>query len=132
MNDLLLTPQEVLQALLEGKKVQYRYLDDKIWRPFNGDNHINMLLDMGEFEFRLAQEIITIGGVSFPKPYFGGFKFEQLYYFVNFAEASLVETCIWEGSEADKLARASGLVHTKRDNAIAHAKALITLSGGIC
>lgn len=50
----LLTPQEVLQALLNGNKVEYRYKDENTWRPFNGDNHINMLLDMGEFEFRIV------------------------------------------------------------------------------
>ena len=48
-------PLKVLQALLNGNKVEYRYKDENTWRPFNGDNHLNMLLDSIEFEFRLAQ-----------------------------------------------------------------------------
>ena len=66
-----LKPYTILQALLKGEKVEYRYKNEKIWRSFNGDNHLNMLLDSRAYEFRLAQEIITIGDVSFPKPYFG-------------------------------------------------------------
>lgn len=64
----LLTPTEVIESIKDGKQVEYTYGNEKEWcefKPF--DFTIENLLDE-YYSFRLAQEMITIGDVSFPKP----------------------------------------------------------------
>lgn len=66
-----LTPQETLQAIIDGKKLEYRWKHHgNSWLSFNplcNGVDIEDLLK-GFYYFRIAQETVTIGNVSFPKP----------------------------------------------------------------
>ncbi|AKG09015.1 hypothetical protein AAX05_01180 [Moraxella bovoculi] len=66
----ILTPQEVLQAISDGKKLEYKFNKEKDWRIFRPlDNGVTIGdVLVRRFIFRLAQEMITVGDVSFPKP----------------------------------------------------------------
>lgn len=131
----LLTPQEVLQALIDGKDIQYRFYDDEVatdneWEYFYmGSTPVSWLLD-GDHQFRLAQEMIKIGDVSFPKPYQGEIQIGQHYYIPKLIKESGYEPLIWEDIVFDKMCMANNMLHLTKENAIAHAKALIKLSGG--
>lgn len=132
----LLTPQEVLQALLNGKAVEYRVYDetdtdpDKWWdRLYVDDYPISCLLN-GEYQFQLAQEMITIGNVSFPKAYQGEMEYGRTYYVPSVNSVELYSALEWEDNLTDGKYLSSGMLHLSKANAIAHAEALIRLSGG--
>lgn len=66
----LLTPQEALEALRSGKKVEYKPtgFDWALLTP----SQISISCLLGDdYQFRVRQEWITIGDVSFPKPEVG-------------------------------------------------------------
>ncbi|MDO4441357.1 MAG: hypothetical protein Q4B81_04165 [Moraxella sp.] len=129
----LLTPQETLQAIIDGKRVEIRGAIDSHnsgWKPLNEHEiHIRVLTN-GLFIFRLAKETITIGDVSFPKPESSPPKQGTKYWAVSITAHYIPPLRIWEDDNIDKSYLAHGLVHLSKENAIAHAKALIELSGG--
>lgn len=131
----LLTPPEVVQVMLDGKKVEIRGViasQNNKWKPLNEHEiHIGVLTN-GLFMFRLAQEIITVGDVSFPKPESVAPTHGTMYYIPDLNSFGTYGSHIWDGWEFDHQMLKTGLVHLTKENAIAHAKALIKLSGGEC
>lgn len=125
----LLTSTEVVQAAQDGKKVEYRHphLDWTILKPTKFK--LSKLLE-SEYQFRLAQEMVSIGDVSFIKPASEPLKDAEQYWVVAPAYAGYVTSFLWTGDQFDKRALSRGLVHRSKENAIAHAKALIKLVEG--
>lgn len=132
----LLTPQEALQALIDGKDVEYKVRDeadtdpDKWWDYLHTDSYPISYLLSGKYQFRLAQEIITIGNVSFPKAYQGEMEYGRTYYVPSVNSVDLYSALEWEDDLTDCRYLSSGMLHLSKANAIAHAEALIRLSGG--
>lgn len=128
-----LTPQEALQAVIDGKKVEYALTHPdykiRVWEIFTGREYLD-ILTCGEFEFRLAQEMITIDDVSFPKPESEPLKKGTEYWVADPTFCHYALAGHWVGDKLDKLALSRGLLHKSKEDAIAHAKALIRLSGG--
>ena len=83
-------------------------------------------------KFRLAQEMITIGDVSFPKPESEPPELGTEYWIAEPSYGYYATTIpiFWSDDSQDRIYLKRGLVHLTRENAIAHAKALIKLSGG--
>ena len=128
-----LTTQEALQAVIDGKKVEVRGVIascNEEWRLLNIHNTSIDVLTSGLFMFRLAQEMITIGNVSFPKPESKPLKDAEQYWVVTLTVAPYTVSVSWSGDQFDKWALSRGLVHRSKENAIKHSKALIELSGG--
>lgn len=128
-----LTTQEALQAVIDGKKVEVRGVIascNEEWRLLNIHNTSIDVLTSGLFMFRLSQETITIGDVSFPRPESKPLKYAKEYWVVGPAYAGYVTSFLWAGDQFDKRALSRGLVHRSKENAIKHSKALIELSGG--
>lgn len=129
-----LTPQETLQAITDGKNLEYRLCGTDDWRYFNHFNNgitIEGIL-RGSCIFRLCREMITVGGVSFPKPettkpasgirYWSADPIHE-----DFTRCFITE---WADNSYDNRVLSRGLLHLSEENAIAHAKALVKLSGG--
>ena len=125
----LLTPQEAYQAILDGKKVEYRHprLNWTILKPTR--LKLSKLLEP-EYQFRLHQEVVTIGDVSFIKPESEPLEDGDEYWVVTPTYLGYATSFLWYGDQFDKLALARGFVHSSKENAVAHAEALIKLSGG--
>ena len=121
-------PKEVLEALRLGKEVEYSYLGDD-WVIYNQVSPVGALTS-GEYSFRI-KEMITIGNVSFPKPETKKPNMNSKYYSPLLGDTSeaYIELS-WEDDSIDNTSFTQGLVHLSKDNAIAHAKALIEISGG--
>ena len=81
-------------------------------------------------QLALKQETVTVGDVSFPKPYQGEMEYDQIYYYPTVDFKSLYDSTRWADGANDRMLMSRGLVHLIKENAIAHAKALIRLSGG--
>lgn len=124
-----LSYDEIIRALKEHRTVEYRGLGHDEWFKLSGMSDVNVFLS-DDIEFRITSEMITIGDVSFPKPELKPLKDGDKYWvadpaFIHYALASQ-----WKGDKLDKLALNRGLLHKSKEDAIAHAKALIKLSGG--
>lgn len=127
----ILTTQETLRAIADGKKLEYKWYTNDRWSrfdPLHNDVYIDSVVS-GKYNFRLAQEMITINGVSFPKPESEPLV-DRAYYYANPMIRDLHTVAYWRGDGVDMLLLARGLVHLSKENAIAHAKALVKLSGG--
>lgn len=126
----LLTPEEVLQAIKDGKPVEVKFGEHYEWKLVDRFRmNIDELLDP-EHSFRSPQEVITIGDVSFPKPETQAPDLGVRYYIVDLTECKLINSFAWLNSELDYHYLNIGNLHLSEENAIAHAKALIKLSGG--
>ncbi|AKG19276.1 hypothetical protein AAX09_07710 [Moraxella bovoculi] len=129
----LLTAPEVVQALLAGKDVECtRAMDSQSndWYSLNQYETSISMLTNGLFIFRLAQEKVTIGDVSFPKPVSEPLKKGTKYWFAGLGSERCAFSYDWDDDETDKRILRRGLLHLSEENAVAHAKALIKLSGG--
>ena len=125
-----LTPQEALQAIIDGKKVECLLDGSEKW-----DN--TLLFTAGVLanprnKFRLFHEMITIDGVSFPKPESKPPESGTEYWIteLSYEYYATSNPVIWVDDSQDRLYLKRGLVHLSKENAIAHAKALIKLSEG--
>ena len=129
----LLTPPEVVQALMDGKDVEeLRPGGDKWYKVRHlGILSVSALIDP-DCKFHLAQEMITVGDVSFPKPVSKPLRMGETYFFPSLIETGLVNWFEWTDDRLDFNLLKSAMVHLSKENAIAHAKALIKLSGGEC
>ena len=125
-----LTPQEALQAIIDGKKVECLLDGSDSW-----DSLLLLtarVLVNPHNKFRLAQEMVTIGDVSFPKPESDPLELGTKYWIagLSYEYYSPPIPIIWEDDSQDRIMLKRGLVHLSRENANAHGKALIKLSGG--
>ncbi|TWV81544.1 hypothetical protein [Moraxella sp. VT-16-12] len=127
----LLTPQEALQALIDGQDIEFIEQDSDEWFAFNERFAIKYLYKENlSFRKVKKQEMITIGDVSFPKPYQGEMEYNEIYHVPRIDYKSLYNSTRWDGGAEDRMMMSRGLLHLSKENAIAHAKALIRLSGG--
>lgn len=82
----------------------------------------------------LTQEMIKIGDVSFPKPHIGKMERGDVYYLADTTDPLLYYKSFWGDVPTDISTDVrwmnAGILHLSKENAIAHAKALIKLSGG--
>ena len=130
-----LTIQEALQAVIDDKKVEFRGVVASCadeWRLLNIHNTSIDVLTSGLFMFRLSQEMITIGGVSFPKPESEPLEHGTEYWPLELHTFLCTRATpnVWQNSEYDLQRLHKGLVHLTPQNARLHGEALIKLSGG--
>lgn len=81
-----------------------------------------------EQEYRRKPKTIRIGVYDVPEPMRVAPEPDTAYYVPSFMSKHWVTDYLWEGDSADMLFLASGLAHTTRDAAEAHARAVISLS----
>ena len=127
----LLKPTEVVQAIQDGEKVEFRYPNNDTWHELKIWKNLSLskLLNSA-WQFRYRQEMITVGCVSFPKPESVPPKIGDKYYVATPGSAIFSSYFFWENDCRDKELLKSKLVHLTRDAAAQHGKALVKLSGG--
>lgn len=83
-------------------------------------------------QYRLVQEMVTVGDVSFPKPVSKPLKTGTEYWLVqpDYLNHTMGDSYTWYADANDRLFLKRGLIHLSKENAIEHSKALIQLSGG--
>lgn len=127
-----LTPQEALQAIADGKSLEYKWYNHSEWQLFgclNNGVSIEAILK-GYFVFRPLPKTIAVGGVSFPKSVSEPLKEGQKYFIPDLTVTRLYYTSQWCNTDLDNLRLKRGIIHLSEEDAVAHAKALIELSGG--
>ncbi|WP_432480811.1 hypothetical protein [Moraxella sp. ZY200743] len=124
-----LSYDEIIRALKEHRTVEYRCLGHDEWFKLSGMSDVNVFLS-DDIEFRMTSEMVAVGDVSFPKPESEPLQDGDKYWIADPMANSYAILSMWVGNKLDKLALSKGLLHKSRENAIAHAEALIKLSGG--
>lgn len=82
-------------------------------------------------KFRIRAPTINIGGVSVPKPLTEPPENETLCYMPSLASSDLYYIVYFDGNaKSCKRWLKMGIIHPTKDAAVAHAKALIAISGG--
>ena len=130
-----LTPQETFQAIADDKALEYKRCDSDKWERFNVlENSVFIITVLnGRFVFRLAQEMVTIGEVNFPKPVSEPLAPGTEYWTVqpSYSVYTTLYPSHWSDDLCDKMFLERGFIHLSKGNAVAHTRALIKLSGGI-
>lgn len=125
-----LSINEIILAFQQNKPVEFKHKVNQIWHTVEASDICLSDLFDDSIEFRLKPEMITISDVSFPKPESENPKSDTEYFFPSFFKPFWVGCFEWAGDDDDYRLLKAGLVHLTKENAIAHAKALIKLSGG--
>ena len=73
---------------------------------------------------------LRIGGIDVPEPMRSAPEAGSCYFFLALTGSGMVVESEWGGNWVDELSLSRGICHTTKEAAIAHAKALILVSGG--
>lgn len=126
-----LKPFEVIELYKQGTPLEYCYKDTDEWTELSGDMPLNELCHhKNTYRIKVAK-YITFNDVSFPKPETEKPNRYTRYYIPLLGDSGKLYTKFsWADGSVDNTFLSQGLVHLSKDNAIAHAKALIEISGG--
>ena len=80
------------------------------------------------FEYRRKPKTITVNGIEVPEPIREELKNLERYYLAYPFSEELYSEYYWTGAKPDKLWLENGLIHSTREAAIAHAKAMLAPS----
>ena len=108
---------------------------DKPWErwEFKGrDNGFNGCLKHPEwhehYEYRRKPKTITINGIEVPEPIREAPKVGEQFFFVDLSLPTLTTYHPWEDDAYDRAWLKKGLIHSTKEAALAHAKALLAPS----
>lgn len=118
---------EILRAIADGKKVQYRNAVTGTWEDLDVKDVVacmNLLAPV-KLQWRIAPKIIKIGDVEVPEPCRVAPEIGETFWAVNpFAGP---ERFIWDGYKGDGYALDSGFVHLTEEAARQHYEAIKSL-----
>lgn len=81
-------------------------------------------------EYRIAPKTIRIGDVDAPAPETEPLEMDQRYYVADPALKDKYRVYLWGATRYDRIRIERGVVHLTTEDAVAHANALIIISGG--
>lgn len=120
---------EFLIAVANGDDLsewEYQFDGNKEWKPAirRGGVAANIL-----FRFRRNPKTITINGIEVPEPMRVDPKYKEVYWVAS-VSYNCAQSCVWRSDDVDKKWLASGLIHSTKEAAEQHRRALILASGG--
>ena len=128
----LRTWRDVIQAMLDGKAVQY--FDGEKWvdRSETYHIHISRLDKSPPTPHQIKPQYLKIGDIEVPEPVrdAGEMEHRGIYYTPYLGGWDFHMEYSWTAHEFDFNLLNKGLIHKNKEAAIAHAKALIKASGG--
>ena len=108
---------------------------DKPWErwEFKGrDNGFNGCLKHPEwhehYEYRRKPKTITVNGIEVPEPIREAPKMDEKFFFVDLSLPTLTAHHPWKDDAYDRAWLKKGLIHSTKEAALAHAKALLAPS----
>lgn len=82
-----------------------------------------------KFRFRRKPKTITINGIEVPEPLRVDPGYKEVYWIAS-VSYNCAQTSVWRSDDVDKKWLASGLIHSTKEAAEQHRRALILASGG--
>ena len=122
----------VLHAIADGKVIQRYFGNEVVW-PTVSSTRLLKLIDAGKAgdpaEYRVKPSTIVVNGIEVPEPLRVAPANGTAYWLtqVTSIELDQFELC-WDGTECEMTWLRRGLVHLSKENAIAHAKAMVAPS----
>lgn len=120
---------QVLRWIADGEDVEGRCVGHIHWENINDFGAAKFSLAFQDrsldidYEFRLKPRTITVNGREIATGEAVAPKAE--FFFVDIDAPNLWGATCWGGTNLDKLRLERGLVHLTKENAIAHAKAML-------
>lgn len=115
---------EALQAKELGEVVEVKRLGNS-WAVCSWGWTIDWYFDK---QFRIKPKQININGNLINAPIKDKLKRGDDYWLVNLLTAAKVSDCIWENDFIDNFRLDRGLIHLTQEDALAHAKALLSFT----
>ena len=109
-------PENVRVEYWDGSKWWRHHADDPDWTQAD--------------DLRIRPRTIRIGEIEVPEPVREALPIGTKYYYPTVQYTDTVDAFTWQGDSFDKRLLERGLIHLTKEAAIAHAKALIIVSGG--
>ena len=126
---IILNGQEAFAAMAAGQQIECRHvgsdLDFDSIRNFPATVFIE-----ADYEFRIAVVYMTIGTMQVPEAISEAPAKGTQCFAPSLLTTELSKSFKWKNSGSDLELLTRGLVHLYEDNAVVHAQALITVSGG--
>lgn len=124
---------DAITAIFAGKTVEVKRDDlstHPVWVPISGVTTVNQLNQLKNNRFRQVTPTINIGGHIVPRPLTEPPEEGTKVYLVSLITCGHYVREWWKNDEYDQNRLKRGVVHITKEAAIAHAKALIAISGG--
>lgn len=122
---------QVLRWIADGEEVQGKITAGS-WADLQNfsEEHSTAILKgdphpFSNYEFRLKPRTITVNGREIVEPERKALEDDQAYWVPSIAREELQSQANWAGDAFDLRCLERGLVHLTKENAIAHAKAML-------
>lgn len=122
-----MTGKEVLAALANGADpthYQWRSSPSQAWVGVTYETPLDLMLS-GSLAFRSTP--VAINGFDVPAPQRGALKYDEAFYVADPTSDRFVIEATWDGSAYDLMWLKRGLVYLRREDAVAAAKAMLSL-----
>lgn len=115
---------EILRAIADGKTIEARRIGSD-WETI-----ANPLVVIANpiWVLRIKPETITINGHEVPRPVREPLRYGQIYYTPRINNEVLYAELKWNDDNIDRRLLERGLIHTRKESAIAHAEALLSFT----
>lgn len=124
---------DAITAIFAGKIVEVKRDDlstHPVWVPISGVTTINQLNQLKNNRFRQVTPTINIGWRSVPKPLTAPPEEGTNVYMVSLISDDYYAFGYWKNNKFYQDLLKRGIIHITAEAAVAHAKALIAISGG--
>ena len=116
----------MVQAGADGKEIQVKFSCSDHWCEMDEDDKWDM-----SCEYRIKPMAIMIGGMEVPEPCHEPLDNGQRYYVPDLAYSEDFRVIVWSDTVHDTRRLLNGIVHLNSDDAIAHSKALVSLTSRV-
>lgn len=121
---------ELLHAIAKGERIEVKYPGKNIWEPITGGQALCVIAYHPDQELRIKPKTILINGIKIPEPLQEWPEDEALevYIALTMGIEFHVQCTVAYAIRYHPHALARGFVHTTKEAAISHSKALISFS----
>ena len=121
-----------LIALANGQEVQFALGGPEKWEDWTQPHHdrFSPLFCADGILWRVKPKTIRIGERDVPAPMTTAPEIGEHYWYVDLNEDDVTHSYEWKADRFDLRVLKRGFVHDNREAALAHAEALILVSGG--
>ena len=116
---------EILRAIADGKTIQRFY-------PIRGGIWVDSVTPLSDViqneRIRIKPDTVNINSHKVPCPVMEPLNYREEYYIPNERDDPLYTKLTWLDDHIDKRLLARGLIHCRKEAAIAHAEALLSFT----
>lgn len=129
MNSLTQHQKKLLHAIADDKQLQYYDRYTSRWNDVPSQHCLTAILEQGDItKYRIAPHTVRIGDIRIECAISDALHDGVEYYTPAINHINLYASHMWQHNALDSFRLNSGVIHLIKENAIAHAKALLSLT----